>query len=159
MAVRKSAMGDNRIYVTYYAFWSKIVLMEAVPYGVILILNSIIVSKIFESINFRSKFQSTNQRNDFNECSNKRDSNTPKITVPNNGRRQSSPLLKNRASTDYQGHQNICFLSSSNLTNVDGNVTETQTSESILLSSFPCQVHARMFIEHYKISKFYKYAI
>ena len=142
-------MGENRFYVTYYAFWSKIVLMEVVPYGVILILNIIIVSKIFESINFRSKFQSTNQRHEFNEYSNKRDSNTPKIIVPNNGRRQSSPLLKNRASTDSQGHQNICFLSSSNLTNVDGKVTETQSSESILLSSFPSQVHVRTFIEHY----------
>jgi hypothetical protein len=144
-------MGENRIYVTYYAFWSKIVLMEAFPYAVILILNSIIVSKIFESINFRSKFQITNQRNELNECSNKHDSNTPKVTFHNTGRRQSSPLLNTKLST--QGHQNICFLSSSNLTNVDSNVAETQTSGSILLSSFPTQVHVRMFIEHYNIFK------
>ena len=50
IAVRKTSLGNNYIYVTYYAFWSKIIFMEAIPYAVIFILNAIIVLKIYDSI-------------------------------------------------------------------------------------------------------------
>ena len=121
MDVRKTSMGNNRIYVTYYTFWSKIVLMEAIPYGVILFLNIIIVSKIFESIQFRKKFK---QRDDAGNDLNKDDNITTETPLlrPPNRRRQSSPILTQLTTGD---HNSICYLSSSNLRSNDGNRFQT----------------------------------
>ena len=55
--VRKTEMGSHPVYQHYYQFWSKIIFMEVIPYIIIFTLNLIIVSKIFESINFRRKFE------------------------------------------------------------------------------------------------------
>ena len=115
MAVRKTDIGNNRYYVTYYSFWSKILLMEAVPYCVILILNTIIVSKIFESIRFRHQFSVRKLRKEFSlHLTTKRNSNSPKHrNVENEGRRRSSPILRHQTSKD-DGTKLRC-LSSSNL--------------------------------------------
>ena len=55
--VRKTELGRHPVYQHYYQFWSKVIFMEVIPYIIIFTLNLIIVSKIFESINFRRKFE------------------------------------------------------------------------------------------------------
>ena len=125
MAVRKTSMGQNSIYITY-SFWSKLILMEAVPYSVILILNAIIVCKICESVRFRKRFANSRQRQEPNEYTNNRDS-APAVTERGE-RRQSSPILKNNTIDQA----NVCFLSSTNLTN------NSRLNSS---SSTPSQVH------------------
>ena len=128
MAVRKTSMGQNSIYITY-SFWSKLILMEAVPYCVILILNAIIVCKICESVRFRKRFANSRQRHEPNEHTNNRDSAPAfQASTERGERRQSSPILKNN--TIDQG--NVCFLSSTNLTN---------NSKLNSSSSTPSQVH------------------
>ena len=142
MAVRKTSMGQNNIYITY-SFWSKLILMEAVPYCVILILNAIIVCKICESVRFRKSFANSRQRHEPNEYTNNRDSAPAFPASTEHGeRRQSSPILKNN--TIDQGH--VCFLSSTNLTN---------NSKLNSSSSTPSQVHQNSsrhsFLPHSKI--------
>ena len=128
MAVRKTSMGQNSIYITY-SFWSKLILMEAVPYCVILILNAIIVCKICESVRFRKSFANSRQRHEPNEYTNNRDSAPALPASTERGeRRQSSPILKNNTID----HANVCFLSSTNLTN------NSRLNSS---SSTPSQVH------------------
>ena len=51
-----SALRSNSQYVFYYIFWSKFVLVEVIPYFVILVLNSLIISKIWKSNQFRRRF-------------------------------------------------------------------------------------------------------
>ena len=128
MAVRKTSMGQNSIYITY-SFWSKLILMEAVPYCVILILNAIIVCKICESVRFRKRFANNRQRQEPNEYTNNRDA-APALpaTTERGDRRQSSPILKNNTIDQA----NVCFLSSTNLTN------NSRLNSS---SSTPSQVH------------------
>ena len=128
MAVRKTSMGQNSIYITY-SFWSKLILMEAVPYCVILILNAIIVCKICESVRFRKRFANSRQRHEPNEYTNNRDSAPALPASTERGeRRQSSPILKNNTIDQA----NVCFLSSTNLTN------NSRLNSS---SSTPSQVH------------------
>ena len=128
MAVRKTSMGQNSIYITY-SFWSKLILMEAVPYCVILILNAIIVCKICESVRFRKRFANSRQRQEPNEYTNNRDGAPALPAITEHGeRRQSSPILKNNTIDQA----NVCFLSSTNLTN------NSRLNSS---SSTPSQVH------------------
>ena len=128
MAVRKTSMGQNSIYITY-SFWSKLILMEAVPYCVILILNAIIVCKICESVRFRKRFANSRQRHEPNEYTNNRDGAPALPAITEHGdRRQSSPILKNNTIDQA----NVCFLSSTNLTN------NSRLNSS---SSTPSQVH------------------
>ena len=128
MAVRKTSMGQNSIYITY-SFWSKLILMEAVPYCVILILNAIIVCKICESVRFRKRFANNRQRQEPNEYTNNRDGAPALPAITEHGeRRQSSPILKNNTIDQA----NVCFLSSTNLTN------NSRLNSS---SSTPSQVH------------------
>lgn len=51
-----SDLRSNQLYVTYYIFWSKFILVEAIPYFTILILNSLIIGKIYKSNQFRKRF-------------------------------------------------------------------------------------------------------
>ena len=145
MAVRKTSMGQNSIYITY-SFWSKLILMEAVPYCVILILNAIIVCKICESVRFRKRFANSRQRHEPNEYTNNRDSAPVLPASTERGeRRQSSPILKNN--TIDQG--NVCFLSSTNLTN---------NSKLNSSSSTPSQVHQNspaIHFSHIQIKNFF----
>ena len=128
IAVRKTSMGQNSIYITY-SFWSKLILMEAVPYCVILILNAIIVCKICESVRFRKRFANNRQRQEPNEYTNNRDGAPALPAITEHGeRRQSSPILKNNTIDQA----NVCFLSSTNLTN------NSRLNSS---SSTPSQVH------------------
>ena len=128
MAVRKTSMGQNSIYITY-SFWSKLILMEAVPYCVILILNAIIVCKICESVRFRKRFANNRQRQEPNEYTNNRDGAPALPAITEHGeRRQSSPILKKNTIDQA----NVCFLSSTNLTN------NSRLNSS---SSTPSQVH------------------
>ena len=53
---RLSSMGQNPYYATYYVFWSKLFLMELIPYGLITILNGFIIAKIYSSYKFRKQF-------------------------------------------------------------------------------------------------------
>ena len=132
-AVRKSDFGNNYVYVTYYAFWSKIIFMEAVPYAVIFILNTIIVSRIYDSIRFRKRFANAT------DFSSKRESSNPKVKDEN--RRQSTPLLRKREFAGFQGRQHPDLLSASNLSDDDdGNVAGTEQTESILSTQASKQV-------------------
>lgn len=54
--VSGSALRSNPIYVTYYIFWSKFILIEVIPYLIILVLNSLIIGKIWKSTQFRKRF-------------------------------------------------------------------------------------------------------
>ena len=51
-----SDLRGNPIYVTYYIFWSKFLLVEVIPYFLIVILNSLIITKIWKSNKFRRRF-------------------------------------------------------------------------------------------------------
>ena len=134
IAVRKSDLGNNNIYVTYYAFWSKIIFMEAVPYAVIFILNTIIVSKIYESIRFRKKFVNAT------DYSSKRENTIPKTSrVKDENRRQSSPMLRKREFAGFQREQHTCLLSTTNLTD-DDDLTRAQPTESMLSNQNLIQV-------------------
>ena len=52
----KTSLRENPYYATYYVFWSKVILMELIPYLVITSLNSCIIYKIFKSYQFRRQF-------------------------------------------------------------------------------------------------------
>ena len=43
-------------YITYYIFWSKFLLVEMIPYVTIIVLNSMILGKIWKSTQFRKRF-------------------------------------------------------------------------------------------------------
>ncbi len=51
-----SALRRDPVYVTYYIFWSKFILVEAIPYVTIVVLNSLIIGKIYKSSPFRKRF-------------------------------------------------------------------------------------------------------
>jgi len=40
----------------YYIFWSKFIFVEVIPYFTILVLNSLIIGKIYKSSQFRKRF-------------------------------------------------------------------------------------------------------
>ena len=54
--LRKSSISENPYYATYYVFWSKVFLMELIPYALITILNGFIIAKIYSSYKFRKQF-------------------------------------------------------------------------------------------------------
>ena len=113
MDARKTSMGKDPNYVTYYTFWSKILFMEAIPYVVIFFLNIIIVSKIFESIRFRKKFQCTKPRDDLSTSQHNLDQYDAKTyNARCDTRRQSSPGMRQTTTFD---RSSICYSSSSNL--------------------------------------------
>lgn len=61
--VKQTALRLHPLYEKYYVFWSKVVVMEAVPYLVILLLNVFIVREVCKSKRFRRSFEtSTNAR-------------------------------------------------------------------------------------------------
>ena len=133
MDVRKTSMGKDPNYVTYYTFWSKILFMEAIPYVVIFFLNIIIVSKIFESIRFRKKFLSTKQRDDLNTCQYKVDQSNTKADNTGCDRGQSSPGVRQVSRYD---RNSICYSSSSNLV-ANKNVPSLRTSNTCSIFSTP----------------------
>ena len=131
IAVRKTSLGNNYIYVTYYAFWSKIIFMEAIPYAVIFILNAIIVLKIYDSIRFRKRF--------VNSSSKRRESASPQIPLVKT-RRQSSPMLRKKELGGLHGQSHACFLSTSNLADDNGHVIESERPNSVFLSQTSTKV-------------------
>ncbi len=54
--VSGSPLRKDPIYVTYYIFWSKFIFVEVIPYFTILVLNSLIIGKIYKSKQFRKRF-------------------------------------------------------------------------------------------------------
>ena len=54
---------SNALYATYYVFWSKFILVEVIPYFTIVVLNSLIIMKIWKSIQFRKKLTVSNEKN------------------------------------------------------------------------------------------------
>lgn len=54
--VTGTPLRSNPLYVTYYIFWSKFIFVEVIPYFTILILNSLIIGKIWKSNQFRKRF-------------------------------------------------------------------------------------------------------
>ena len=129
MDVRKTSMGKDPNYVTYYTFWSKILFMEAIPYVVIFVLNIIIVSKIFESISFRKNFLSTKQREDLNTCQYKVDQSNTKTDNTACDRGQSSPAI---SQVSRYGRNSISYSSSSNLV--------AKQNVALLRRSNPCNI-------------------
>ena len=55
-AIRKTSLRKNPYYSTIYVFWSKVILMEIIPYCLISILNGFIIAKIYSSSKFRQQF-------------------------------------------------------------------------------------------------------
>jgi hypothetical protein len=62
-AIRKTSLRKNPIYDQVYTFWSKVIVMEFIPYVTIIVLNSFIVIKIYESLKFRGRFDRTGTGN------------------------------------------------------------------------------------------------
>ena len=145
IAVRKTSLGNNYIYVTYYAFWSKIIFMEAIPYAVIFILNAIIVLKIYDSIKFRKRFV-----NSKNLSSKRRESASPQLPlVKNQTRRQSSPMLRKKELGGLDVQSRVSFLSTSNLADDNGHVIDSEIPNSVFLS----QTSTKVNIKRVKFSK------
>ena len=48
-AIRETELRKNPLYESYYTFWSKMVVMEIIPYSTIIVLNAFIVWKIVKS--------------------------------------------------------------------------------------------------------------
>ena len=61
-----SALRQNPIYISLYVFWSKFILVELIPYFLIVIMNIFIIIKLSQSDSFRQKFACT-RRNEGNE--------------------------------------------------------------------------------------------
>ena len=61
-----SALRQNPIYINLYVFWSKFILVELIPYFLIVIMNIFIIIKFSRSNSFRQKFTST-RRSETNE--------------------------------------------------------------------------------------------
>ena len=55
-AIRSTALRSHPLYENLYTFWSKIFVMEVVPYVTIIVLNAFIVAKIVKSSRFRRNF-------------------------------------------------------------------------------------------------------
>ena len=152
MAVRKTSLGNNYIYVTYYAFWSKIIFMEAIPYAVIFILNAIIVLKIYDSIRFRKRFMNSSKR---------RESASPQITlVKSVARRQSSPMLRKKELGGLDVQSRVSFLSTSNLADDNGHVIQSKRPNSVFLSQTSTKVNiksvksSKLITRHKNLSNF-----
>lgn len=58
-AIRQTTLRLHPVYEQYYTFWSKMVVMEFVPYTTLIVLNAVIVWKIAKSRNFRRNFSGT----------------------------------------------------------------------------------------------------
>ena len=139
IAVRKTSLGNNYIYVTYYAFWSKIIFMEAIPYAVIFILNAIIVLKIYDSIRFRKRFV-----NSKNFSSKRRESASPQLPqVKIETRRQSSPMLRKKELGGFDRQSRVSFLSTSNLADDNGHVIESGRPHSVFMSETSTKVNIK----------------
>ena len=133
IAVRKTNLGKNHIYVTYYAFWSKIIFMEAIPYFVIFILNAIIVLKIYDSIRFRKRFQ--------RESTNRRESISLKSPlVKCETRKQSTPMVRKNELGDFEYQQNSRILSTSNLDDNDESIDTVKISKKVILHKTSAEV-------------------
>ena len=50
-------MRRDPLYESLYTFWSKMIVMEVVPYATIIILNAFIIAKIVKSNRFRRNFR------------------------------------------------------------------------------------------------------
>ena len=142
MAVRKTSMGENKVYVIY-AFWSKIILMEAIPYGVIFSLNVIIVTRIFESIRFRKRVCSNKQHKNPGNALNKTENTaSQKSLLVSEKRRRSSPILNQ---ITMANHNSKCFLSSSNL--AGDTESRVQANDLSATSSGPIKVTKNMILQ------------
>ena len=53
--LQTTQLRSNAMYATFYVFWSKFILVEVIPYCTIVVLNSLIIAKIWKSIQFRKK--------------------------------------------------------------------------------------------------------
>ena len=58
-SIRKTSLRKNPLYDHLYTFWSKVIVLEFIPYMTIIILNAFIVTKIYESLKFRGRFDRT----------------------------------------------------------------------------------------------------
>ncbi|CAB4067321.1 unnamed protein product [Lepeophtheirus salmonis] len=61
-----TSLRENRIYQTVYVFWLKVIFMELIPYLVIIILNTLIVTKIRKSKKFRKSIRQQQVSNNSN---------------------------------------------------------------------------------------------
>jgi hypothetical protein len=60
--VQETALRTNPVYKRYYTFWSKLIVMELVPYLTLIVLNAVIVWKIRQSRTFRKSFDNTRKQ-------------------------------------------------------------------------------------------------
>ena len=55
--ITQTTLRSNPVYITYYIFWSKFILVEIIPYFTIIVLNSMIMGKIYKSTRFQNRFR------------------------------------------------------------------------------------------------------
>ena len=55
-----SSLRNNPAYISIYLTWMKIIIVEAIPYGIILTLNICILCKVYDAAKYRQSFKNTN---------------------------------------------------------------------------------------------------
>ena len=56
-SIVQSRFRQHPLYITYYIFWSKFVFVELIPYIAIIVLNTMIMLKIYKSTSFQKRFR------------------------------------------------------------------------------------------------------
>ena len=55
-----SSLRNNPTYISIYLTWMKIIIVEAIPYGIILTLNICILCKVYNAAKYRQSFKNKN---------------------------------------------------------------------------------------------------
>ena len=58
-----TALRQNPIYISLYVFWSKLILIELIPYISIVVMNVVIIVKLYRSNHFRQSFYRNEDNN------------------------------------------------------------------------------------------------
>ena len=66
LVIESTTLRQNPLYITLYVFWSKLILVELIPYISIVIMNVVIIAKLYRSNLYRRSFY----RNDSQENTN-----------------------------------------------------------------------------------------
>ena len=55
--IYQTSMRQSPLYIALYIFWSKFIFVELIPYVTIIVLNSMIMAKIYKSTKFQKNFR------------------------------------------------------------------------------------------------------
>ena len=56
LVIESTTLRQNPLYITLYVFWSKLILVELIPYISIVIMNVVIIVKLYRSNRYRKSF-------------------------------------------------------------------------------------------------------